>query len=343
MWPDLRRTTLLRARRAAVRGRGAASTRSQGKGSEVAKDKVTAVSLAARKGKGPSIAIATAYDATMARLLDAGGVDALMVGDSLGMVVQGGEHTLAVTLEEVIYHSRAVARVRPRAHVVADLPFLSYQLSPEQALHSAGRLVKEGDCESVKLEGGVSRAEAVRRIVDAGIPVMGHVGLTPQSVHQMGGFRVQGRTAEAAQRIFEDARALDEAGVYALVLEGIPSDLAQRITAAVRAPTIGIGAGPHTDGQVLVCYDFLGMFREFTPKFVKRFAEVGNSIVEATERFVDEVRSGAFPAPEHEFSRSAGPSGAGSAAVGAYGPSEAPGGRESSSAVEPPAPKGTAS
>ncbi len=274
----------------------------------MAKEKVTAVALSARKGKGPTIAVVTAYDATMARLLDAGGVDALMVGDSLGMVVQGREHTLAVTLDEIIYHCRAVTRVRPRAHVVADLPFLSYQVSPEQALRSAGRLVQEGDAESVKLEGGAVRAAAVRSIVGAGIPVMGHVGLTPQSVHQMGGFRVQGKTADAAQRIFDDARALEDAGVYAIVLEGIPSDLAARITEAVAVPTIGIGAGPHTDGQVLVCYDFLGMFREFTPKFVKRFAEVGETVVQATEAFVSEVRAGTFPAPEHEFKGTAAPS-----------------------------------
>lgn len=290
----------------------------------MAKEKVTAVSLSARKGNGPPIAVATAYDATMARLLDAGGVDALMVGDSLGMVVQGREHTLAVTLDEIVYHCRAVTRVRPRAHVVADLPFLSYQVSPEQALRSAGRLVQEGDAESVKLEGGVVRAAAVRSIVDAGIPVMGHVGLTPQSVHQMGGFRVQGKTVDAAQRIFDDARALEDAGVYAIVLEGIPSDLGARITEAVAVPTIGIGAGPHTDGQVLVCYDFLGMFREFTPKFVKRFAEVGETVVQATEAFVSEVRAGTFPGPEHEF-KAAGAAAPGSTAArpgasGGYGP-----------------------
>lgn len=278
------------------------------------------MSLTARKGKGPPIAVATAYDATMARLLDAGGVDVLMVGDSLGMVVQGRENTLAVTLEEVAYHCRAVARVRPRAHIVGDLPFLSYQVSPEQAVESAGRLIKEGNCESVKLEGGVARAEAVRRIVAAGIPVMGHVGLTPQSVHQMGGFRVQGKSEQAAQRILEDAIALDEAGVYAMVVEGVPSDLARRITEAVSVPTIGIGAGPHTDGQVLVCYDFLGMYQELSPKFVKRFAEVGRLITEATQRYVDEVRSRRFPAPEHEFSAGT----AVPAPDGSYGPSDEP-------------------
>lgn len=289
----------------------------------MATQRVTAVSLAARKGKGPPIAVATAYDATMARLLDAGGVDALMVGDSLGMVVQGQEHTLAVTLEEIAYHCRAVARARPRAHVIGDLPFLSYQVSPEQAVASAGRLIKEGNCESVKLEGGIARAEAVRRIVAAGIPVMGHVGLTPQSVHQMGGFRVQGKSEQAAQRIFEDALALDEAGVYSIVLEGIPSDLARRITEAVSVPTIGIGAGPHTDGQVLVCYDFLGMYQGLSPKFVKRFAEVGQLITEATQRYVDEVRTGRFPAPEHEFSAGR-PASPASSSGKSYGPSDEP-------------------
>lgn len=247
----------------------------------------------------------------------------MMVGDSLGMVVQGQEHTLAVTLEEVAYHCRAVARARPRAHVIGDLPFLSYQVSPEQAVLSAGRLIKEGSCESVKLEGGVARAEAVRSIVAAGIPVMGHVGLTPQSVHQMGGFRVQGKTEEAAQRIFDDALALDDAGVYSIVLEGIPSDLARRITEAVSVPTIGIGAGPHTDGQVLVCYDFLGMYQGLSPKFVKRFAEVGDLVTQATRRYVDEVRAGSFPAPEHEFSAGRTSSSADSAS-GGYGPSGEP-------------------
>lgn len=285
---------------------------------------MTAVSLSARKGTGPAIAVVTAYDATIARLLDAAGVDVLMVGDSLGMVVQGRDDTLSVTLDEVIYHTRAVTRVRPRAHVVADLPFLSYQLSPEQALSSAGRLVQEGRCESVKLEGGVSRAEAVRRIVDAGIPVMGHVGLTPQSVHQMGGFRVQGRTEEAARRILEDARALDEAGVYAIVVEGVPSELGRTITENVSVPTIGIGAGPHTDGQVLVCYDLLGMYREFTPKFVKRFAEAGDVVVNAASRYVEEVRAGVFPGPEHSFSGAGRPAPQASPS-GGYGPSEGKG------------------
>ncbi len=264
--------------------------------------KHTAVSLRARKGIGPKIAVVTAYDATMARLLDAGGVDALMVGDSLGMVVQGRDNTLPVTLDEVIYHCRAVSRTRPRAHLIGDMPFLSYQVSAERALESAGRLLKEGECESIKLEGGVAVAESVRRIVDAGIPVMGHIGLTPQSVHQMGGFRVQGRTEDAAERLLEDARALEQAGVFSMVLEGIPTEVARRITEAVSVPTIGIGAGPHCDGQVLVCYDFLGMYRELSPKFVKRFAELGAAVVDAAERYVMEVRASSFPAAEHGFS-----------------------------------------
>ncbi len=292
----------------------------------MASDKQTAVSLRARKGIGPKIAVVTAYDATMARLLDAGGVDALMVGDSLGMVVQGRENTLPVTLEEIIYHCRAVARTRPRAHLIGDMPFLSYQVSAERALESAGRLLKEGECESVKLEGGAAVAESVRRIVQAGIPVMGHIGLTPQSVHQMGGFRVQGRTEDAAERLLEDARALDQAGVYSLVLEGIPSEVARRITEAVSVPTIGIGAGPHCDGQVLVCYDFLGMYRELSPKFVKRFAELGAAVVDATERYVSEVRDASFPAAEHGFSMAKADPGKSvrGATEAVYGPSGAP-------------------
>jgi 3-methyl-2-oxobutanoate hydroxymethyltransferase len=263
--------------------------------------KVSVVSLRARKANGPKIAVLTAYDATMARLLEEGGADVLLVGDSLGMVVQGQPNTLGVTVDEMAYHCRAVARVVRRCQVVADLPFMSFQVSPERALESAGKLVKEGMAEAVKLEGGVSVAEAVRRIVGAGIPVMGHVGLTPQSVHAFGGFRVQGKTEDAASRVLDDAKALEDAGAYAVVLEGIPADLARRITETVEIPTIGIGAGPHCDGQVLVCYDFLGMFREIQPKFVKRFAEVGNAVVAATERFVAEVREGSFPDAEHSF------------------------------------------
>ena len=262
--------------------------------------KVTVPEIRAKKGRAP-IAMVTAYDFTMARLLDEGGVDIMLVGDSLGMVVQGHPTTLPVTLEEVCYHGRAVMRGARRAHVVGDMPFMSFQLSPLQALENAGRMIKEGSFESVKLEGGEEVAEHVRRIVAAGIPVMGHVGLTPQSVHAMGGFKVQGRTEEQADRVLADARALEEAGAYSIVLEAIPPDLAEEVTSQVSVPTIGIGAGPGCDGQVLVCYDLLGMFRELSPKFAKRYAEVGDQIVEATRSYVDEVRARSFPTAEHSF------------------------------------------
>ncbi len=263
--------------------------------------KVTVPELRARKTQGPKIAMLTAYDATMAKLLEAGGADVLLVGDSLGMVVQGLPNTLPVTLDEMCYHGRAVSRAVTRAHVMGDLPFMSYQASPEQAMQAAGRLLKEGGCESVKLEGGREMSEHVRRIVRCGIPVMGHIGLTPQSVHAMGGFRVQGRSAESAERLLEDAQALEAAGAFSLLLEGIPAALGARITSAVSIPTVGIGAGPDCDGQVLVCYDFLGMYPELRPRFVKRFAEVGASIVDATRAYVAEVRGGAFPSDAHSF------------------------------------------
>jgi 3-methyl-2-oxobutanoate hydroxymethyltransferase len=263
--------------------------------------KVTVPELRARKMRGPKIAMVTAYDATMAKLLEAGGADVLLVGDSLGMVVQGLQNTLPVTLDEMCYHGRAVARAAVRAHVMGDLPFMSYQASPEQAVMAAGKLLKEGACESVKLEGGRDFAEHVRRIVAASIPVMAHIGLTPQSVHAMGGFKVQGRGAEAAERLLDDAKAQEDAGAFALLLEGIPSELAARITETVKIPTVGIGAGPHCDGQVLVCYDFLGMYPDLRPRFVKRFAELGEAIVNATRAYVAEVQSGAFPSDAHSF------------------------------------------
>ncbi len=263
--------------------------------------KITVPELRARKAQGPKIAMVTAYDATMAKLLEAGGADVLLVGDSLGMVVQGLSNTLPVTLDEICYHGRAVARASVRAHVMGDLPFMSYQASPERAVESAGKLLKEGGCESVKLEGGRDFAEHVRRITASSIPVMAHIGLTPQSVHAMGGFKVQGRSAEAAERLLEDAKILEQAGAFGLLLEGIPSELGARITAAVSIPTVGIGAGPGCDGQVLVCYDFLGMYPDLRPRFVKRFAEVGEAIVGATRAYVAEVQSGAFPTDAHSF------------------------------------------
>ncbi len=268
-----------------------------------ARCKVTAPALRARKSNsgGEPIAMLTAYDFTMARLLDRAGADILLVGDSLGMVIQGLDTTIPVTLEEVCYHTRAVARGAEYAHVVGDMPFMSFQVSADKALENAGKLVKEGRAASVKLEGGLEMAEHVERIVCAGIPVMGHVGLTPQSVHALGGFKVQGKKRQAAEKIIEGAKALEQAGAYAIVLECVPPDLAQLVTERVSVPTIGIGAGPHCDGQVLVCYDMLGMNVGHTPKFVKRYAELADHISGAVQEYVDDVRSGTFPAKQHCF------------------------------------------
>jgi len=262
---------------------------------------VTVPRLRKMKRDGARISMVTAYDATFARLFDEAGIDVLLVGDSLGMVVQGQDSTLPVTVDEVIYHCRAVARGTRRAHVVGDMPFLSWQLSPEQALSNAGRFLSEGGAQSVKLEGGVDAAPTIARIVHAGIPVMAHVGLTPQSVHAMGGFRVQGKTEEAAADVLADAKAVADAGAYALVLEGIPTDLAKCITAAVDIPTIGIGAGPHCDGQVLVCYDLLGLTPDLKPKFVKRYAEFFRDGIAAAHQYRDEVRAGVFPNEQYSF------------------------------------------
>jgi 3-methyl-2-oxobutanoate hydroxymethyltransferase len=265
-----------------------------------ARTKVTVPAIRQRKGGRP-LSMITAYDFTMARLLDEGGADILLVGDSLGMVVQGHPNTLPVTVDEICYHGRAVARGARTAHIVGDMPFMSFQVSPAQALENAGKLIKEGGFESVKLEGGSDVAKHVERMVAAGIPVMGHVGLLPQSVHAMGGFKVQGKKLDDAARVLEDARALEEAGAYAIVLEAIPPDLAAQVTAAVSVPTIGIGAGPACDGQVLVCYDLLGMYRDLSPKFAKRFAEVGETIIAATRAYVGEVADRSFPSAEHSF------------------------------------------
>jgi 3-methyl-2-oxobutanoate hydroxymethyltransferase len=253
------------------------------------------------------IAMVTAYDATFARLFDEAGCDMLLVGDSLGMVVKGEASTLSVTVDEIVYHLRAVARGTRRAQIVGDMPFMSYQSSVDEGLRNAGRLVKEGGAEAVKLEGGAEHATLVRRLVSAGIPVMGHIGLMPQSVHAMGGYRVQGRGAEARRRLLDDARALDEAGCYAIVLEGIPRDLGREITASVRAATIGIGAGPECDGQVLVSYDLLGMNDEFRPRFVKRYDHLAVRIRTAVEAYVHDVRAGQFPDEEHSFGEEATP------------------------------------
>src|SRR5215471_6946331 len=264
-------------------------------------EKVTVCSLRKWKAEGRKIVMLTAYDATFARLCDEAGIDVLLVGDSLGMVIQGHDTTLPVTLDEMIYHCRAVARGARRAHVVGDMPFMSYQASPEEAVRAAGRLLKEGGAHAVKLEGGVEIAEAVRRMVAAGIPVMGHVGLLPQSVHAMGGFKVQGKTEDGAGRIKNDARALEQSGAYSIVLEGMPAPLAAEITASLEIPTIGIGAGARCDGQVLVIYDLLGMNDAFKPRFVKRYELFAQRIRGACAEYADEVRRGAFPTAEHSF------------------------------------------
>ena len=258
---------------------------------------VTVPEFLAAKAKGRRLTMLTAYDYTMARLLDAAGVDSLLVGDSLGMVVQGQPDSLAVTLDEMVYHTRLVARGVRRALVVADLPFMSYQVSPQQALESAGRLVKEGGAHAVKLEGGVRSAAAVAAITAADIPLVGHIGLTPQSVRRLGGFKVQ----RDADQLLEDARAIEAAGAFALVVECVPAEVGARITAAVKIPTIGIGAGPHCDGQVLVTPDLLGLFDDFRPRFVKQYADLGLALTRAVEEYCREVRAGTFPAPEHEF------------------------------------------
>jgi 3-methyl-2-oxobutanoate hydroxymethyltransferase len=268
--------------------------------SEDRRKPITVPEIRGRKG-GMPLTMVTAYDATFARMLDDAGIEILLVGDSLGMVVQGNSDTLGVTVDDIVYHTRAVARGSRHAHVVGDMPFLSYQVTPEDAVRNAGRILAEGRAHAVKLEGGAATAPAVRRIVDAGIPVMGHVGLTPQSHHALGGFRVQGRDDATALRILDDARAIEDAGAYSLVLEGIPGELAARITDAVSIPTIGIGAGVSCDGQVLVCYDLLGMTADLRPKFVKRYDEGHDRVVAAAQSFRDEVRRRQFPGPEHTF------------------------------------------
>jgi 3-methyl-2-oxobutanoate hydroxymethyltransferase len=267
--------------------------------------KVTVHALAKMKAEHRKISMLTAYDASFARLIDQAGVDIILVGDSLGMVVQGAGNTLPVTMDEMIYHCRSVARGTERAQVVGDMPFMSYQASIEDGIRNAGRLVKEGGVEAVKLEGGADYAELASRLVKIGIPVMGHIGLTPQSLHAMGGFKVQGRSATQAKKLLEDARALEQAGCYAVVLEGIPRELAEQITAAISIPTIGIGAGVHCDGQVLVIYDLLGMNEEFRPKFVKRYDNLAVRIRTAVEQYITEVRNEQFPDEEHSFSKDA--------------------------------------
>ncbi len=263
----------------------------------------TVLDLQKMKAGNQRIAMVTAYDFTMARIADAADVDMVLVGDSVGMVVQGHDDTLSVTLDDMIYHGRCVARGLEKAHLTVDLPFMTYQLGPQQALQSAGRLVQEGKAQSVKLEGGEHVAPAVEAIVLAGIPVVGHVGLTPQSVHALGGYRVQGRGDAAAEKLLRDARALEDAGAFCVVLEMVPAELAAEVTAALSIPTIGIGAGAGCDGQVLVCNDLLGFDSRFKPRFVRRFAELEQPMVDAFRAYVAAVRDGSFPTEEHAFHR----------------------------------------
>ncbi len=265
--------------------------------------KLTAPDIAGRKG-GQRLAMLTAYDYPTALALDQAGVDMLLVGDSLAMAVLGHPDTLSVTLDEMVHHTKAVSRAAQRALVVGDLPFLSYQAGVERAVLAAGRLVQEGGARAVKLEGAGYLRE-VEAMVRAGIPVMGHVGLTPQLVAGLGGFKVQGKTAEAAALLVREAQALEAAGCFAVVLEALPAVVAREITARLRVPTIGIGAGPHCDGQVLVVHDVVGLFERFTPKFVKCYAELGKLMQDAAREYAREVREGAFPADEHAFAMNA--------------------------------------
>jgi 3-methyl-2-oxobutanoate hydroxymethyltransferase len=257
--------------------------------------------LQAMKARGEKIAVLTAYDFPFARIMDQAGIDVVLVGDSAGSVVAGYDTTLPVTMAEMLYHTRAVVRGVAQALVVADLPFLSYQVDLSEARRNAGLLIKEGGAQAVKLEGGVHVADTIRAIVAMDVPVIGHIGLTPQSVHRMGGYRVQGREEAQAAQLLEDARAVVEAGACALVLEGIPAALAMQITLASPVPTIGIGAGPGCDGQVLVIHDILGLCEKYAPKFVKRYADISGTIRDGVDAYIREVKDGTFPGPEHSF------------------------------------------
>ncbi len=264
-------------------------------------NKVTTAAILKMKREGEKISMLTAYDYSIAALVDAAGVDMILVGDSLGMVVLGYDSTLPVTMEDMIHHTQTVVRAAQRAMVIADMPFLSYQVSVEEAVRNAGRLMKETGAHGVKLEGGREVAEAVGKITAAGIPLVGHLGLTPQSVHQFGGYKVQGKDAKAARKLMEDAKALEEAGAFSIVLECVPATLAGEISRALAIPTIGIGAGVECDGQVLVVNDMLGTFERFTPKFVKKYADLSTEIKNAVGHYIEDVKGGAFPGEEHSY------------------------------------------
>ena len=263
--------------------------------------KTTVTTLLKMKASGEKISMLTCYDYTMARLMDEAKIECLLVGDSLGQVVLGYETPLSVTLDDMVHHAKAVVRGAKQAFVVVDMPFMTYQVNAEQALVNAGRLIQETGAQAVKLEGGEKVAPQIAAIVSAGIPVVAHIGLTPQSVHQLGGYKVQGKTQAAAQQLLDDARAVEAAGACAVVLECVPAALAAKVSERLSVPTIGIGAGAGCDGQVLVWQDMLGMFKDFQPKFVKQFAQVGDTMQEAFARFRQEVREGSFPEAVHSF------------------------------------------
>lgn len=268
---------------------------------EMERRKITTAVLREMKARGERITMLAAYDFPTARLVDEAGIDAILVGDSVSNVVLGYPDTLRVTMNEMIHHTKAVARGAKRALVIGDMPFLSYQASTEDAVRNAGRFLKEGGAEAVKVEGGRAVADKIEAIVQAGIPVIGHLGLTPQWIHQFGGFKVRGRTEEIARAILEDAQRLEEAGVFSIVLECIPWQLAKLITERASVPTIGIGAGPYCDGQVLVFHDLLGLSGEFTPRFVKRYAKLEDTILRALADFRDEVKAGKFPSLDYSY------------------------------------------
>jgi 3-methyl-2-oxobutanoate hydroxymethyltransferase len=263
--------------------------------------RVTITKIQEMKRAGEKIAMLTAYDYSTAKLVDEAGIPLILVGDSLGMVVLGYDSTVPVTLEDMLHHTKAVVRGARQALIIGDMPFMTYHISTQDALRTAARFMQEGGCQAVKLEGGVTVAETVQRIVDCGIPVMGHIGLTPQSINQLGGHRVQGKTPEAAQRLLKDAIALETAGAFAVVLELVPSALAKLISERLKIPTIGIGAGPYCDGQVLVINDMLGLFTDFVPKHTRQYATLAGTIKTAILDYFSEVKGGEFPAAEHSF------------------------------------------
>jgi 3-methyl-2-oxobutanoate hydroxymethyltransferase len=264
--------------------------------------RITVNQIKEMKEKGEKIAMLTAYDYPTAKIIDEAGIPLILVGDSLGMVVLGYESTIPVTMDEMLHHTKAVARGAKQAMVIGDMPFMSYHLSADDALRNAARFIQEGGAQAVKLEGGVTVMEKVMRIVGCGIPVMGHIGLTPQSIHQLGGFKVQGKTTEAAARVLEDAAALEEAGAFAIVLETIPAQLAQIITARVSIPTIGIGAGVNCDGQVQVISDILGSYTDLVPKHAKQYAKLSDIILKAVTQYCSEVKAGTFPTAKQSYS-----------------------------------------